>query len=443
LFLRLNFPNVGAVHHEVLRGSAAYLDMRLTKSNLKLDGSGIIGLRPTIFHVIENLDDTYGGPSRSVPNLAASTIRLGGEARLLSVEWHAAEHNDVVQREQLSWKNYPLLGPRKVCFSPRLIQALNAQIPSRDSVIHLHTLWNSVAVASFWAARKNKIPLVVSPRGALYSWSLAQGRIRKSLAWQVFLKRALQRAALIHVTEPNEARAVRELGISAPLIIVPNGVEQIPSALLRGWFSLRSARLEAPLRYLFLSRIHKKKGVDVLLKAWARSVARTRGGQLDIAGPFATPAYEREICLLVDTLGVKDSVRFLGMLTGEDRERAFLGADVFVLPSHTENFGVAIVEALARGLPVITTKGTPWRSISENDAGWWLELSEDMLRSTLDEASELSRAALLAMGERAVSLARNFAWERQAQELLAAYNWVLGGPKPVGLIQEASECRIA
>ena len=417
--------------------------MRPTKGNTKLDVSGIIELRPTIFHIIENLDDTYGGPSRSVPNLAASTKRLGGKARLLSVEWYAAERNDVVQREQRSWKSYPLLGPRKVCFSPRLIQALNAQVWAGGSLIHLHTLWNAVAVASFRTAQGNKIPLVVSPRGALYSWSLAQGRIRKSLAWRVFLKRALQRAALIHVTEPNEARAVRELGISAPLIIVPNGVEQVPSALLRGWFSLRSARLEAPLRYLFLSRIHKKKGVDVLLKAWARSVARTRGGQLDIAGPFATPAYEQEIRLLVDALDVKDSVRFLGMLTGEDREQAFLGADVFVLPSHTENFGVAVVEALARGLPVITTKGTPWKSIAENDAGWWIELSEDSLKGTLDEVSELSRVALIAMGGRAVSLARNFAWERLTEELLAAYRWVLGGPKPVGLIQDASEIRIA
>jgi glycosyltransferase involved in cell wall biosynthesis len=387
----------------------------------------------SILHVVENLDDSYGGPARSVPNLAARTRDFGWDVHLMSIAWSSTECNEVIRRESLGWDRFPLVGPRKICVGRGFSDALYSNVAGSQTIVHLHTLWNAVSVSSVVVAKTRRVPLVVSVRGALYPWSLRQGRVRKAVAWRLFLKKALQGAAFIHVTEPNEGEAVRGLGIRVPIVIVPNGVEQVSTNDLQNILSFRAGRTGLGRKFLFLSRIHKKKGLDILLRAWALSIARGMSGQLIVAGPFSSNAYEKEIRTLVKDLGIGDSVRFLGMLTGNEREEAFRIADVFVLPSHTENFGVAIVEALARGLPVLTTTGTPWKAIEANSAGWWIDLSLDQLIFHLDFIAGLSRNELAVMGSNAVALAANFSWATQAKKLQPAYEWALGGPAPEGL----------
>jgi glycosyltransferase involved in cell wall biosynthesis len=391
-----------------------------------------------IAHVVENLDDTYGGPARSVPNLAARSRDLGWSVRLYSVQWSTTERNDVVDREALDWVRCGLRGPRKICFSPQLLRSLQSLETATRPIIHLHTLWNAASLCAVRVAMDKRIPLVISTRGALFPWALSQGRLRKSLAWRAFVRAALQKAALVHVTEPREASVVRGLGISTPLILVPNGVEQAPAPGLEARFDLHAAERNGSRTFLFLSRIHKSKGVDLLLEAWSRSVARQLGGRLEIVGPCASPAYQSELQRRASDLGIAGTVRFLGMLRGAERERMFSDADVFVLPSYTENFGVAIVEALARGLPVITTTGTPWRAIEDQRAGWWIDLTIDNLVSALDDAAGYPRETLLAMGHNAVNLARQFGWEEKAHALSEAYQWIFGGPQPGALITDGS-----
>lgn len=382
-----------------------------------------------IVHVVENLDDTYGGPARSIPNLAARTRSLGYGARLCSVAWSPDESNDVIEREGLAWQRYRLVGPRPIGFSPALFAALRDGRGGEDSILHLHNLWNGVAVAAYLAARRSDRPLVVSPRGSLYPWSLAQGRSRKRLAWRVFQKRALDSAAFVHVTEELELHRARELGITAPVAVVPNCVEQLPVDMLERWLDKRERRPAGRRVFLFLSRVHKKKGADLLLRAWARSAAASRGGVLKIVGP-AEPGYRSTLDGLVAQLGIGKSVEFMGMLRHQLREAEFLAADVFVLPSHTENFGVAIVEALARGLPVLTTTGTPWPAIRVRGAGWWIELSVDNIVAALDDAATRSRAELRGMGENGAAIAREYGCDRQAERMAAAYEWVRGGDRP-------------
>jgi glycosyltransferase involved in cell wall biosynthesis len=345
--------------------------------------------------------------------------------QIFSVQWTANERNDVIERENLVWRRHRLVGPRKIGLSPGLIRALDHCAVSCESLIHLHTLWNAVSVSSYLVASRRRVPLVVSVRGALYPWSLAQGRTRKALAWRAFVRRGLQSAAFVHVTEPGEAEAVRSLGVTTRLVTVPNGVEQVPAAELSTILRERSHRRSSGPTFLFLSRIHKKKGVDYLLHAWARSNAVRLGARLVIAGPFASGAYEREIRGLAKDLGLDSDVKFLGMLTGDDKERAFRNADVFVLPSHSENFGVAIVEALARGLPVLTTRGTPWESIVSRGAGWRVDLSVEQLASRINTIVELSAGRLTEMGERGAELAKEYGWDAQAAKLVDEYRRVL------------------
>lgn len=382
-----------------------------------------------IIHVVENLDDEYGGPARSVANLAANMRALGYRSHLYSVAWRAGESNEVIKREGLNWHQFGLLGPRKVGLSPALHRALARDWECEDRLIHLHNLWTGVSLSAFAAATRRNVPFVVSPRGALYRWCLAQGRVRKWLAWKVFQKRALERAALIHVTEEFELQRVRELGIRTPVAVVPNCVEQMPAEALERWLTEREQRRGRRV-FLFLSRVHKKKGIDLLLKAWSDSKAPRMGAILRIAGP-AEPRYQRELDALVARLAIRGSVEFIGMVRRDHRQEEFLGADVFVLPSHTENFGVAIAEALARGLPVVTTTGTPWQAIRERDAGWWIDLAHNNLVAALNEAATRSRSELRKNGEMGIAIiAKDYGCNRQAKDMARAYEWVSGGARP-------------
>lgn len=344
------------------------------------------------------------------------------------------EQNEVICRENLSWQRHKLTGPQKISFSSALERAISEGSRYRPSILHLHNLWNAVAFSVYRVARREGVPLVISPRGSLYSWSLQQGRWRKKIAWQVFMRDAMESAAVIHVTEPHEGHAVRALGVRTPLAMVPNGVELPDKHLLDFWLAQRAARGDGPRRFLFLSRVHKKKGVDLLLSAWKESLACKKGGQLVIAGPCASQEYSRYLQQMVISMDLNHSVEFIGMVRGAERERLFSEADIFVLPSHSENFGVAIAEALARGLPVITTTGTPWRVIASASAGWWIGLSVRELAEALDQAALLPSTSLLAMGSQASKIARQFGWHIQSAKMAQVYTWLAGGEVPRGVL---------
>lgn len=380
-----------------------------------------------IIHVIENLDLAYGGPARSVPNLANVMTNYGLDVELMSLAWREFEDNDVISKNNLSWKRHKLFGPKKLALSLGLFRALNQQCATGNVIIHLHNLWNGVSLVCYILAKKYQIPLVISPRGSLYPWSLSQGKCRKFIAWGLFQKKALNTATLIHVTDKSELDAVKRLGISSPVLLVPNGVEQINKIAVHQWVRDRSLRDDdLPKKYLFLSRIHKKKGVDVLLIAWAQSIACKKGGLLNIAGEFSDEKYKKKILGMLGDLGIQESVKFLGMLRGDRKEQEFLNADIFILPSYSENFGIAIAEALVRGMPVITTTGTPWRKIEETNSGWWIDLDVGNLTKAIDESSTLSRQQLMEMGIRANELGSFYGWNEQTFKLIEGYTSYCG-----------------
>jgi glycosyltransferase involved in cell wall biosynthesis len=376
-----------------------------------------------VIHVIENLDATYGGPARSVPNLANEMFKYGLDVELMSLAWKEQEDNDVIQKNNLLWLRHKLFGPKKMGLSLSLFHTLKQHCANGGVIIHLHNLWNGVSLVCYILAKKYNIPLVISPRGSLYPWSLSQGRLRKLTSWGLFQKKAMNRANFIHVTDQSELDSVRALGINSPILLVPNGVEQMNKPTVRKWLQVRRSRDDdTAKKYLFLSRVHRKKGVDLLLMAWAKSVAREKGSILNIAGEFSDERYKKKILGTLRDLKLQDSVKFLGMLRGDRKEQEFLNADLFILPSHSENFGNAVAEALARGLPVITTTGTPWRRIVETNCGWWIDLTVANLTNAIDESSSLPRQQLMEMGIRAHELSNFYGWNAQGLKLIEGYS---------------------
>lgn len=291
----------------------------------------------------------------------------------------------------------------------------------RADVLHNHSLWMMPNVYAGWAVRGTNARLVLSPRGTLQPWSLRRHRWRKRLSWLLGQRQTVLRAACIHATADLELHAVRELGLKTPVAVIANGVD-IPAA----------GPMPAPgkmKRLLFLSRIHPVKGVDLLIRVWSRIQSRFADWELQIVGPHADP-YAEEMRELAATLGAQ-RLTFSEPAYGRDKTSVYQKATLYVLPSHTENFGMTVAESLAHGVPVITTKGAPWEGVVGHDCGWWIERTEADLEDCLRHALSLPDETLRAMGQRGRRwMERDFSWKRVGAMMHETYLWMLGGGAP-------------
>jgi len=255
----------------------------------------------------------------------------------------------------------------------------------------------------------------------LTSWALGFNAWKKHLAWYAYQQKILEEATLFHVTAADEAGALRALGLSQPVAVIPNGVE-IPA-------SIPSESESEKRRALFLSRIHPKKGLPLLLDAW--EAVRPEGWALEIVGPSES-GHREDLEQQAQDLGVEKDVHFTGPVRDEDKWKKYAAADLFILPSHSENFGIVVAEALAAGVPVITTQGTPWAELREHDCGWWVDLSVDTLASTLQSATSIPAEERWEMGRRGRKLVQDqYSWKSVADRMIQAYRWLLeGGSRP-------------
>lgn len=381
-----------------------------------------------IVHVVEGLDDSYGGPAKSVPFLAHYCRNHGAEPLLLSTRYAGCDSNEVIADKGLPWEVYDTRGPAKLRYSPGLRDRLTELASQADgrTIFHLHNLWNLVSYETYRAARQFGVPLVISPRGSLFPWSLSQGRVRKQFAWWLFQKRALK-FATVHVTADEEADQVRKMGVGDRITQIRNGIEldaeEGPQVARQD--AIAALGLELNRRYaLFLSRLHKKKGLDLLFDAWAKCT-ETAGWKLLIAGDTNDQSYAAELRAQVKSLGIDKNVDFVGFVGAERKAQLFAASELFILPSHTENFGIVVAEALAKGLPVLTTMGTPWRELIEFKSGWYVETHRAAIGSALSEALASSKEELASMGRRGQDLAARYSWGEIGEEMYASYQKVL------------------
>jgi glycosyltransferase involved in cell wall biosynthesis len=272
-----------------------------------------------------------------------------------------------------------------------------------------------VNVSSGWVVPGRRAKLVTSPRGTLSQWALGRTRVLKNLLWPL-QRRVLERANLLHATSSVEYDEIRALGFTAPVAIIPNGID-LPPLVDRATVSPRRT-------LLFLSRIHPTKGLDRLLHAWRHLQRVHPAWRLVIAGR-GTNDYVNEIRQLANSLQLQ-RVTFPGPLFGQEKSQAYFDAELFVLPTHSENFGMVVAEALAHACPVVVSRGAPWPRTATEGCGWWVNPHVDVLSQTLDEAMRLSPDHLANMGRKGRDwMGREYGWDTVAQQMEAAYQWVL------------------
>lgn len=369
-------------------------------------------------HVVPHIDDEASGPSYSVPRLCQSLAGQGHRVGLMCLR-APGSLQDVELEVYRQWRVAP-----RFAVSPDLARALRMRAGQVD-IVHNHSLWSMVNVAAGWAVPGRRAKLVTSPRGTLSAWALGHSRTVKQVLWPL-QRRALSRADLLHATSEVEHDEIRALGLNAPIAVVPNGID-IPE--LPDRFPADGAKT-----LLFLSRIHPKKGIDRLLHAWQHLHGPHPDWQLVIAGR-GEPAHVAEVIALAKTLQLP-RVRFPGPLYGAEKSVAYAGASLFVLPTHSENFGMVVAEALAHGCPAVVSHGAPWAGLETHRCGWWVEPSTDTLAAALDAAMTLPAVGLHAMGQRGRAwMARDYSWNTIARQMSEAYQWLLTGQDRPGTIR--------
>jgi glycosyltransferase involved in cell wall biosynthesis len=251
-------------------------------------------------------------------------------------------------------------------------------------------------------------------------WSLSHQARKKQAAWHLYQKHVFRQASLFHATAPAEVDDLRALGMTQPIAVVPNGVE-IPDAL-------PDRPATNGKRALFLSRLHPKKGLPMLLDAWAD--LRPEGWTLELVGPSEN-GHREELEVQASKLGLDGEVVFSGPVDDADKWHKYAAADLFVLPTHSENFGIVVAEALAAEVPVLTTTGTPWQELDTHDCGWWVDPEPDAIRDALATALRQSDATRTAMGRRGRELVTStYTWRAVGQRMTQAYEWLLNDASP-------------
>ena len=384
-----------------------------------------------VIQIVPSVAAESSGPSYSVPALCQGLTSAGCEVSLHFLD-------DVPsQLVQVPYQvtSYPRreLGLKNLGRSPAMLADL-MEVARTADIIHNNSLWMMPNVYPSWVVRrlrrKNLNPslkLVTAPRGTLASWSLAKGKWKKRIFGALFQYPALRLTDMFHATSEKEYEEIRALGYRQPVAIVPIGMD-IPEADVFNAEAQRSREAEVNRkRVVFFGRLHKVKGVDRLVRAWER-VARD-GWELVIAGPDCGMLEELKGLVAERRL---PRVSFVGEINGHAKYEFLANADIYVLPSDTENFGVTVAEALASGTPVIASHGTPWQGLERERCGRWVPVGVEPLAAALKELMAISDEERIAMGARGREwIRRDFSWEGIGAQMKAAYEWLLGkGERP-------------
>ena len=362
-----------------------------------------------VLHVCSSLARDIGGPARSVQGLVAALNELGCESWLMALKplggpWLKGTMNFFCAN-----------CPGAVGVEDAVLRAI---VKIKPDIVHIHSIWMLNMHCTAKACRKKGVPYVFSTRGALNKWAIRQSAIKKWLALKTYQGIDFRFAAGFHATSEEEAQAIQRTVCAPSIVICPNGVnlpETIPPR--------QSNKLR---RLLFLGRIHKVKGLKELLDAWscvdnelrAKWVLEIVGN--DEAGYWqylkGLPCWERVMNSVIET----------GYLDDLHKWEAYARADCFILPSHSENFGIVVAEALYSGIPVIASRNTPWKDLEDNNCGWWVGLDRCSLVSSIESMMKLSDAERIEMGGRGRKLIQDkYSWSASAKTLAGFYQSII------------------
>ncbi|MDE0154167.1 MAG: glycosyltransferase [Gammaproteobacteria bacterium] len=376
---------------------------------------------------------SWGGPTVAVSELTSELARQGVNCEIVTTRGYRVGINPI------SPPGVPIYSfdtgfPARLWtgYSVELSRFLNERAGSFD-LIHIHGVWHYPAYSAFLAARKHKLPCVLTIHSELSEWGLRQKALKKRIYRLVLLDRILRNVNALHAITRAEKEQTVKLGYETPVILAPNGIEPAPFEALpdRAEFIQRFPVLKGKRIILFLGRLHAKKGLDILARSFSTIARRFEDAVLLVVGPNKFGTREKMEAIL-SSENLLDRTVFTGLLTGEDKLAAMSCADLFVLPSHSDVLGIAVLEAMAARLPVVITEGCEFPEVSEHGAGLVVEADEAPITEAITKL--LSDADLCRrMGQQGRKLVtKRYTWQTTAATMANLYKTLVAG----GVCQE-------
>lgn len=349
-----------------------------------------------ILQVVPSISRVYGGPSQMIRGFAAALARAGAEVTVLTTNSNGDNGQpplDVpldrpIEQDGYQVRYFSCRFFRRYKFSPALLIWLwhNAY---RFDLAHIHALFSPVSSLSAWVCRTRGLPYILRPLGTLDPADLRKKRWLKQMYVTALEGQNLKQAAAIHFTAMDEAKISHRFGATTPDFVLPLGVDPLPPIADRSCLDDFAIRPDQPL-LLYMSRIEPKKGLDLLIPALERVAAAGLDFQFILAGANPQdPDYERRILEQIQTSTIASRTIATGFITGDVKAALLDRADLFVLPSYYENFGIAVAEAMVAGVPVlISDRVQIWDAIRDTDSGWVVPCDVTAITAALCDALE-------------------------------------------------------
>lgn len=368
-----------------------------------------------VLHVIPSVSERSGGPATAIIPMCRALMREGVEVLLITTDAGLPGTNeDVFEYKNVPARLFHSQWGESFKYSRPMSSWLATNIRNFD-LAHIHAVFNHSSVAAARACRDAGVPYVIRPLGTLDPWSMTQKSLRKRLFWQVSGKAMLRRAAFVHYTSEAEKLSTEgRMGLNHGKVIAL-GIE---TSTATNNLAEHLPELAGGPYVLVLSRLHPKKGLDVLIDAFQS--LETQHWSLVIAGDGPSEYVSR-----LKNKVEGDRILFTGWLEGERKEAVLSGASLLVLPSHQENFGLCVMEALAHSVPVLVSPSVNLATeIAANNAGWIATIDKDALAAKLAEALR-DKEELARRGRAGRQLSQKYSWENAARDLVTCYREVL------------------
>lgn len=383
-----------------------------------------------ILQIVPSISLVYGGPSQMVLGLSSALAELGIEVTIATTD----SNGDVGQAPlevplgvPIAQNGYEILyfrcAPfRRYKFSIDLLQWLANNAQNYD-LAHIHALFSPVSSCSAAVARSRQLPYILRPLGTLDPADLQKKRHLKRLYAAVLERPNLIGAAAVHFTSDQEAKTSERFNTVTRDLVIPLGVSLPPSQSVS--IRERLGILNDRPVLLFMSRIDPKKGLDLLIPALEQI---DRSFHFVLAGGNPQDlSYEQNIRDRIQASRLKDKTSIVGFVTGSEKTALLEAADLFVLPSYYENFGIAVAEAMSVGTPVVISDQVHiWQEIERSQSGWICTCEVESLTRTLNEAMR-DRAEQLRRGKNAQTHAQqHYSWNAIAQQMITTYREIQG-----------------
>lgn len=380
-----------------------------------------------IYQTINDLNYKSGGPSQTVFNLSK---QLNKFLNLKIITNNSSDFSNYLNNNKLEVLESSFHKKLNLFNNLKLNSLLYGLDLRKNTIFHDNGIWLPFNNTISRFCLKKNIPSVISTHGMLEPWSMENKNLKKKIAWAIYQYKNLKCTNVIHATSEMEARNILKFNFGVPVAVIPNGIRMPEKEELDKNYNIENLGIKYDGRkiMLFTGRIHPKKGLLNLLKAWLKSSKYLSKWRLIIAG-FNEDNHLKELTEFSKKNKLDKSIDFLGPLIGDDLVNIYRNADIFILPTHSENFGLVVAEALSYGLPTITTQGTPWSILELEKAGWWCKPTIEDISNKLEIASNLNNVDYFNMSKNAFRVSKNYNWEDISLSFYDLYQWILGSKK--------------